>query len=81
MLTHLKGINMELEFLFKDADSGTGGCPAVYATDRDTYVVQGWNLPDGTVLRDQAANESGVEVPSNIVEQIGERWARQQGLL
>lgn len=72
---------MELEFLFKDADSGTGGCPAVYATGTGTYVVQGWNLPEGTELRDQAPNESGVEVPGNIIDQIGERWARQHGLL
>jgi len=72
---------LQLIFLFKDINSGTGGCPAVYATDRDSYVIQGWNLPAGTRLRDQAENESGVEVPANIIEQIGRRWAAENGLI
>jgi hypothetical protein len=79
-----KGIEMEelkLDFLFKDRNSGSGGCPAVYKTDRDSYVIQGWVLPAGTQLRDQAANETGVEVPSNIFDQMGRRWAAENGLL
>jgi len=72
---------LELNFLFKDQNSGTGGCPAVYATNRSTHVIQGWNLPAGTELLNQAANETGVEVPDNIIDQIGERWARGHGLI
>lgn len=38
---------MRLRFLGKGG-SHSGGCPTLYATDRDTYVVQGWrtNRPD-----------------------------------
>lgn len=72
---------LRLTFLFKDLNSGTGGCPAVYATDRASYVIQGWTLPAGTELQDQAPNESGVEVPPNIVDQIGRRWAAENGLI
>ncbi|MFB8279188.1 hypothetical protein [Nocardia colli] len=32
---------MRLKFLGKGGTEG-GGCPSVYATDQDTYVVQGW---------------------------------------
>ncbi|WP_232535199.1 hypothetical protein [Nocardia terpenica] len=32
---------MRLNFLGKGGTEG-GGCPALYATDRGTYVVQGW---------------------------------------
>jgi hypothetical protein len=72
---------LNLTFLFKDSNSGTAGCPAMYSTDRDTYVIQGWVLPDGTQLRDQADGESGVEVPANIIDQIGRRWAAEHGQL
>ncbi|GAB2718975.1 hypothetical protein [Nocardia thraciensis] len=32
---------MRLQFLGKGGTTG-GGCPSLYATDRGTYVVQGW---------------------------------------
>lgn len=32
---------MRLQFLGKGGTEG-GGCPSLYATDRATYVVQGW---------------------------------------
>lgn len=32
---------MRLQFLGKGGTEG-GGCPSLYATDRGTYVVQGW---------------------------------------
>ncbi|WP_109526759.1 MULTISPECIES: hypothetical protein [Nocardia] len=32
---------MRLQFLGKGG-SNVGGCPSLYATDRQTYVVQGW---------------------------------------
>lgn len=32
---------MKLEFLGRGGTTG-GGCPALFATDRDTYVVNGW---------------------------------------
>lgn len=30
--------------------SGAGGCPELYLTDRDTYVVQGSNITDPEAL-------------------------------
>jgi hypothetical protein len=63
---------MTLEFLFKDVNSGGGGCPAAYRTDRDTFVIQGWQLAEGAAaqLRQLASNEAGVEIPANIIDQL-----------
>lgn len=74
---------MDLEFLFKLASSGTGGCPAFYATDRGTHVVQGYTLSatDTAQLRQRADNETGVEIPDELVDQIGEHWARKHHLI
>src|SRR5687767_2164674 len=59
---------MQLKFLWKDASSGAGGCPAIYATDGG-YVVQGVRLDDATraALRDLADNEDAVFVPANVL--------------
>jgi hypothetical protein len=34
---------MQLTFLGKETQGGDS--PTLYATDRDTYVVQGWTVP------------------------------------
>ncbi|AHH19637.1 hypothetical protein NONO_c48530 [Nocardia nova SH22a] len=36
---------MRLKFLGKGG-SGAGGCPTLYATDRGSYLVQGWVTPE-----------------------------------
>jgi len=41
---------MRLRFL--GSDSGERGCPTLYATDRYTYVVQGWTVTDPEALGD-----------------------------
>jgi hypothetical protein len=41
---------MRLRFL--GTDSAAGQCPTLYATDRGTYVVQGWKVTDGEALAD-----------------------------
>lgn len=33
---------MQLRFLGKNSTGGD--CPTLYATDRDTYLVQGWKI-------------------------------------
>jgi hypothetical protein len=51
-------------------DTGTAGCPALYATDRDTYVVQGWKVVDADAiadLLDVRDNESYVEIPKTLL--------------
>ncbi|MGV9615938.1 hypothetical protein [Nocardia xishanensis] len=47
---------MRLRFLGK-CGSNQGGCPTLYATDRDTYVVQGWRTND----------EATVEIPHSLL--------------
>lgn len=70
--------DLDPEFLFKDASSGGGGCPGLYRT-ADTFVMQGWQVSAGTLskLRQLAGNESAVEFPANLIDQIVE--ARRQG--
>jgi hypothetical protein len=47
---------MRLTFLGKNTQGG--GSPTLYATDRDTYVVQGWKVPD---------RETSVEIPKPLL--------------
>ncbi|MCI0689232.1 MAG: hypothetical protein L0Y54_18670 [Sporichthyaceae bacterium] len=52
-------------------DSDMGGCPTVYGTDRDTYVVQGWAVTDPEALadlRDVLPGETFVEIPKELVK-------------
>lgn len=74
---------MKLDFLFKWINSGGGGCPAFYRTDQGSFVVQGYTLDADALgqLRQPAANETAVEIPGEMYGQIGEAWARENGLL
>lgn len=66
---------MRLTYLGKATDSGKNGCPALYATDRGTYVVQGKIVidPDAIAdLRDLADDESCVEVPADVLRLAGQ---------
>lgn len=57
---------MRLRFLGKN--SVPGDSPTLYATDRDTYVVQGWKVTDPEVLAklDPPDAETCVEVPAAL---------------
>ncbi|MBV8541301.1 MAG: hypothetical protein JO063_04170 [Pseudonocardiales bacterium] len=48
---------MQLTFLGKDTQGG--GSPTLFATDRDTYVLQDWRVP---------GREAGVEIPMSLLE-------------
>lgn len=63
---------LELEFIRKARDSGTGNCPALYRADNGNYVVQGWRLDPATraKLRDLADTEDAVEVPADVIAGI-----------
>jgi hypothetical protein len=50
---------MELRFLGKQTQGG--GSPTLFATDRDTYVVQGWKVPDHT---------ASVEIPKELLRHL-----------
>ena len=59
---------MRLRFLGSDSD--VQECPTLYATDRGTYVVQGWTMTDPEALadlRDVLEGESFVEVPKKVL--------------
>lgn len=47
---------MRLTFLGKDSQGGQS--PTLYATDRGTYVVQGWRVPDDV---------ASVEIPHGLL--------------
>jgi len=47
---------MRLTFLGKSTQGG--GSPTLFATDRHTYVVQGWKVPD---------HETSVEIPKRLL--------------
>lgn len=55
-------------------------CPTVYTTNRGTRVIQG-----DTVAREAItglpAHESGVEIPEEFYDKIGQSWARERGLI
>lgn len=51
-------------------ESGKNGCPALYATDRGTFVVQGKLVTDeGAIasLVDVRADEFYVEIPRDLL--------------
>lgn len=58
---------MELTFLGKE--SLPDQSPTLYATDRNTYVVQGWIVTDPTALSliTTAGDETIVEVPPKLM--------------
>jgi hypothetical protein len=51
-------------------ESGHTGCPALYATDRDTYVVQGKLVTDPQAIADLVdvrKDEFYVEIPKELL--------------
>src|SRR3979411_2477856 len=66
--TFEQGGIMRLRFLGSDSD--VKECPTLYATDRGTYVVQGWTVTDPEALgdlRNVLEGESCVEIPRELL--------------
>ncbi|MEJ8649964.1 hypothetical protein WKI65_18160 [Streptomyces sp. MS1.AVA.3] len=61
---------MKLRFL--GTNSQVGDCPTLYATDRDTYLVQGWKIFANDVLTQLTLSEgeTAVEVPTELFEHL-----------
>jgi hypothetical protein len=61
----------KLEYLWKDGDSGGGGCPALYRTEGG-YVVQGVRIgaEERAQLRLLDDDEDAVFVPANVLDRI-----------
>jgi hypothetical protein len=61
-------MNMKLQLL--GTSSGKNGCPALYATDRGTYVVQGKLVTDEEAIAslvDVREDEFYVEIPKGLL--------------
>ena len=58
-----------MEMRFIAADCKLGGCPTLYATDRDTVVVQGFLITDPSALATLhlPPDESAVEIPRSLI--------------
>ncbi|MFF8946716.1 hypothetical protein ACF1A5_31560 [Streptomyces sp. NPDC014864] len=63
---------MKLRFL--GTNSTSGDCPTLYATDRDSYIVQGWQLFANELLMqlEIPEGETAVEVPTELFEHLKE---------
>jgi hypothetical protein len=63
---------MRLTFLGKATTGGQS--PTLYATDRESYVVQGWIVSDGDLVAGLglADGESVVEVPPRLMGYLAE---------
>ena len=58
-----------MRLIFLGTSSENGQCPTFYATDRGTYVVQGWRVTDQEALgqMDIPAHETAVEIPAELL--------------
>lgn len=65
---------MALRFLGKDSNSVGGDSPTLYATDVDTYIIQGWTVTDPETLAKltMEPDEGVVEIPFNLFEHLAE---------
>jgi hypothetical protein len=61
---------MELRFLGKETTGGQS--PTLYATDQDSYVVQGWVVADPDIVgrQDLAEDETLVEVYARLMKHL-----------
>ncbi len=61
---------MRLTFLGKDSQPNQS--PTLYASDRDSYIVQGWIVTDPAVLDglDISDDETVVEVPPGLIAHL-----------
>jgi hypothetical protein len=67
---------MRLTLIGKDPDSNPTGSPTVFRTDRNSWVVQGWEVtdPDALAQMDIPAGEGAVEIPDRMLQ-----FFRQEG--
>jgi hypothetical protein len=64
-----EGRTMELTFVAKDPDSVPDGSPALYRTDRESWIVQGWAVTDPGALAalNLPEGETCVEIPDRLI--------------
>jgi hypothetical protein len=61
---------MEITFLGKETDHGDS--PTLYATDRDSYLIQGWKVTDPEILAklDIPEGETVVEIYARLMPHL-----------
>ena len=61
--------DQELTFVAKDPDSVPDGSPALYRTDRKSWIVQGWAVTDPAALAalNLPEGETCVEIPDRLI--------------
>ena len=58
-----------MKVTFLGTGSQDGSCPSVYATDRGTWVIQGYRVADAEALSmmDIPSHETVVEIPAELL--------------
>ena len=59
----------------KQFHCGIGACPAVFETDRGTYVLIGSNLPSASIneLSERiGVGETAIEIPKELLASLGQ---------
>jgi hypothetical protein len=61
-----------MRLTFVGGSSGGGGSPRVYATDRNTLVIQGYRVEDPQALADAVVptHETLVEIPLSLLRYL-----------
>ena len=61
-----------MKLLFLGKESTPDDSPTLYATDQDSYVVQGWIVTDAAILARHHLpdNETLVEVPASLLDHL-----------
>jgi hypothetical protein len=67
---------MRLTLMGKDPESNPTGSPTVYRTERQTWIVQGWDVSDPEALSQMhiPVGETAVEIPDRMIQ-----FFRQEG--
>lgn len=75
-MAHYDTEGMETEFMWKDLDSRTGGCPSLSRVIKGPggYVVVGKNLAASTraQIPEVGDDETAVFVPANVLDRLRE---------
>jgi len=73
-MAHYDTRDMEVQFMWKDADSRTGDCPSISRVVRgpDGYVVVGKNISPRAQIPEVGDDETAVFVPANVIDRLRE---------
>ncbi|MGH3824984.1 MAG: hypothetical protein ACRDRA_19425 [Pseudonocardiaceae bacterium] len=73
---------MRVTFLGKDPESFEGESPTLFATDRVTYIAQGWKVTDPealAVIGPVPDHKTLVEIPEDVLKFYARRYLEQEG--